>query len=434
MKMNKKMSALTLALLTSTMMLNVPVFAQEVQIQTNDESNEWIEESDLVISDRDPNSPVDLTQSSGVGVFRLYNSNSGEHFYTADRNEKDGLIAAGWNFEGIGWYAPESSNYPVQRLYNENAGDHHYTTDQNEVNVLQSVGWKLEGVGWYSADASQKSVPIYRQYNPNAKTGAHNYTSDANENQQLGKIGWQLEGIGWYGLEVDAPTQNVAYELEKLATDYRNSLLQQKGEMTMNTLLEKGNELTTLIDSLSKQFKNRVFLFQNGRLVGYSEENNTTILTRDVQPGSVLAFYPARKRIQLAAGINNNRLDGAALYYRTQTGRVKIQAVAGVVVDSSFNGDTTSYIYSEDPSNAYEEMTVGNASANLMHGKILKHTHYFRAASERIMDFKWDMEVGNGNAKYEKIGNYYYVCHSDTINVFYDTPPTNLVFWPRSEI
>ena len=69
-----------------------------------------------------------------------------------------------------------------------------------------------------------------------------------------------------------------------------------------------------------------------------------------------------------------------------------------------------------------------------MHGKILKHTHYFRAASERIMDFKWDMEVENGNAKYEKIGNYYYVCHTDTINVFYDTPPTNLVFWPRSEI
>ncbi len=64
-----------------------------------------------------------------------------------------------------------------------------------------------------------------------------------------------------------------------------------------------------------------------------------------------------------------------------------------------------------------------------MHGKILKHTHYFRAASERIMDFKWDMEVENGNAKYEKIGNYYYVCHTDTINVFYDTPPTNLVFW-----
>ncbi|WP_019893742.1 hypothetical protein [Allobaculum stercoricanis] len=434
MKINKKMSALTLAFLTSTMMLNVPVFAQEVQTQTIAESEEWIEESDIVISNRDPNSPADLTQASGVGVFRLYNPNSGEHFYTADRNEKDGLIAAGWDFEGIGWYAPESSNYPVHRLYNENAGDHHYTTDQNEVNVLQSVGWKLEGVGWYSADASQQSVPIYRQYNPNAKTGSHNYTSDANENKQLGQLGWKLEGIGWYGLAVDAPTQNVAYELEKLATDYRNSLLQQKGELTMDSLLEKGNELTTLINSLSKQFGNRVFLFQNGRLVGYSNVNETTILTQDMQPGSVLAFYPARKRIQLAAGINNNRLDGAALYYRTQTGRVKIQAVAGVVVDSSFQGDTTSYLYSEDPSNAYEEMTVGNAAQNLMHGKILKHTHYFRAASERIMDFKWDMEVENGNAKYEKIGNYYYVCHTDTINVFYDTPPTNLVFWPRSEI
>ncbi|EJW93331.1 hypothetical protein EVA_18563 [gut metagenome] len=44
---------------------------------------------------------MDLTQSSGLGIFRLYNPNSGEHFYTADRNEKDGLIAAGWNFEGL---------------------------------------------------------------------------------------------------------------------------------------------------------------------------------------------------------------------------------------------------------------------------------------------------------------------------------------------
>ena len=65
-------------------------------------------------------------------------------------------------------------------------------------------------------------------------------------------------------MAVDAPTQNVAYELEKLATDYRNSLLQQKGELTMDSLLEKGNELTTLINSLSKQFGNR-------RCVAYSK-------------------------------------------------------------------------------------------------------------------------------------------------------------------
>ncbi|EJW93330.1 hypothetical protein EVA_18562, partial [gut metagenome] len=100
----------------------------------------------------------------------------------------------------------------------------------------------LRGVGWYSAD-SNNAVPIYRQYNPNAKAGAHNYTSDANENKQLGQIGWQLEGVGWYGLAVDVPTVNVAYEVEKLATDYRNLLLQQNTEMTMNSLLQKGNEL-----------------------------------------------------------------------------------------------------------------------------------------------------------------------------------------------
>ena len=136
---------------------------------------------------------------SGVdAMYRLYNPNSGEHFYTANEEERDNVIAAGWNYEGIGWYAPESSNTPVYRLYNPYAGDHHYTTDVEERDMLKRVGWRDEGTGWYSDDAH--AVPLYRQYNPNQFACNHNYTTDKDENDYLVSLGWRAEGIGWYGV------------------------------------------------------------------------------------------------------------------------------------------------------------------------------------------------------------------------------------------
>lgn len=131
-------------------------------------------------------------------MYRMYNPNSGEHFYTRSSAEKNMLIFAGWRWEGIGWYAPASGD-PVYRLYNPNAGDHHYTMDPVERDILVLAGWKYEGVGWYS-DAEQ-SIPLYRQYNPNARSGAHNFTTDLAENDSLVSRGWNAEGIAWYGVE-----------------------------------------------------------------------------------------------------------------------------------------------------------------------------------------------------------------------------------------
>ena len=137
-------------------------------------------------------------------MYRLYNPNSGEHFYTASEGERDAVIKAGWNDEGIGWYAPKTSAVPVYRLYNKNAGDHHYTTNAAERDHLIAVGWNDEGIGWYSDE--QKQVPVYRLYNPNAysapgRSGAHHYTVSKGENDYLDRIGWNTEGIGWYGVQ-----------------------------------------------------------------------------------------------------------------------------------------------------------------------------------------------------------------------------------------
>ncbi|MCH3961885.1 MAG: glucosaminidase domain-containing protein [Solobacterium sp.] len=136
--------------------------------------------------------------SSAEDMYRLYNPNSGEHFYTADVNEKNNLSNIGWVYEGIGWKAPSSSSSPVYRLYNPNSGDHHYTMNVNERDWLVTLGWTSEGIGWYSDDA--KSVPLYRQYNPNETVGTHNYTKSLAENDWLVTLGWTAEGIGWYGV------------------------------------------------------------------------------------------------------------------------------------------------------------------------------------------------------------------------------------------
>ena len=130
-----------------------------------------------------------------VMMFRLYNPNSGEHFYTKSLKEGNSLIDAGWRNEGFGWIAPMTGK-PVYRLYNENAGDHHYTLSMRERDSLIAVGWKDEGIGWYSAESG---MPLYRLYNPNAVSGSHHYTTSSHERDNLVKNGWRYEGIAWYG-------------------------------------------------------------------------------------------------------------------------------------------------------------------------------------------------------------------------------------------
>lgn len=132
------------------------------------------------------------TPSKKVAIYRLYNPNSGEHFYTATISERDKVRKAGWRYEGIGWYA-SSKGIPVYRLYNPNAGDHHFTLNTYERDNLKKLGWRYEGIGFYSG-GNQK---VYRQYNPNAKAGAHNYTLNTHERDLLLKKGWRNEGVGW---------------------------------------------------------------------------------------------------------------------------------------------------------------------------------------------------------------------------------------------
>lgn len=142
---------------------------------------------------------VEYTKDNTVDVYRMYNPNSGEHFYTETYTERDNLMKAGWKYEGFGWTAPASDinqSVPVYRLYNPNSGLHHYTMSTEERDQLVSLGWRNEGVGWYSDGL--KTVALYREYNPN--DGTHNYTTSQSEDSHLVSVGWKQEGTGWYGV------------------------------------------------------------------------------------------------------------------------------------------------------------------------------------------------------------------------------------------
>ena len=151
---------------------------------------------------KNDNQYLTVTLKAANPMNRLYNPNSGEHFYTASIEEKAALVNLGWNDEGYGWVAPQEkdSTVPVYRVYNPNAGDHHYTMNKGERDTLVAYGWKDEGIGWYSD--TNKTVAVYRQYNPYANgAGAHNYTTDKAENDYLVSLGWTPEGKAWYGLK-----------------------------------------------------------------------------------------------------------------------------------------------------------------------------------------------------------------------------------------
>jgi lysozyme len=136
--------------------------------------------------------------SNSVSMYRIYNPNSGEHFYTASIAERNNLTSLGWRYEGVGWTAPAYSSTPVYRLYNKNGGEHHYTVSAEERDNLVRLGWRYEGIGWYSDDSHR--VAVYREYNPNAFANNHNYTASSGEHNWLIGLGWRNEGIGWYGI------------------------------------------------------------------------------------------------------------------------------------------------------------------------------------------------------------------------------------------
>ncbi len=141
-------------------------------------------------------------EDGDIALFRLYNPNTGEHFYTQDVGERRALIAEqGWKGEAIIGYFPSNAwSEPIVvmfRFYNPNTGDHHYASDPDEIRNVLIAGWTAEGPSFYSRREGA-GIPIYRLFNPNAVTGTHHYTSSEAEKDYLVGLGWRYEGTPWY--------------------------------------------------------------------------------------------------------------------------------------------------------------------------------------------------------------------------------------------
>lgn len=158
-----------------------------------------------------------LAATKGVNVYRLYNTWSHEHFYTANLDEYKARVADGWNGEGVGFVAPEDGSDQVDgqvyRFFNPNNKEHLYTKDSAEVERLKTIGWKYEGVAWNSAKSDQ--TPVYRLFNPYVTEFTHYYTQNTTDRDENVARGMTNEGIHWYALTV-TPEENLDNALANL--------------------------------------------------------------------------------------------------------------------------------------------------------------------------------------------------------------------------
>lgn len=144
------------------------------------------------------------TSSHAINVFRMYNPNSGEHFYTSSEDEALHLFNVGWRWESVSYEADSQRGTAVYRLYNPNAGNHFYTTSKAESDRVTAAGWNYEGVAWYAVG----NTLLYRLYNPN--DGTHVYTASASERDDVRRAGWSYEGTAWSVLNGYLPLANIA--------------------------------------------------------------------------------------------------------------------------------------------------------------------------------------------------------------------------------
>lgn len=138
------------------------------------------------------------TSISEKNVYRFSGLTNDSHFMTTDLYERDQMIKAGYTYEGVASRSSASTtSKPVYRLYNTRSRKHLYTASENEKNTLSaSEDWKYEGINQYSSSTPTVN-PTFRLYSTSLTN--HLWTSDLHEKQVLINAGlFTDEGISWY--------------------------------------------------------------------------------------------------------------------------------------------------------------------------------------------------------------------------------------------
>lgn len=150
----------------------------------------YLEAFDIERKDTMAMAPVTVP-AEGTPVWRMYYENW-EHMYTASEVERDIMMEAGWQNEGVAWISPEPQ-VAIYRLYNPKLNQHLLTADFDEAVVVEKAGWAYEGVQLFAA---KNGEPVFRAYNPNSSE--HFLTTSKEEIDSLVKLGWRDEGVAFH--------------------------------------------------------------------------------------------------------------------------------------------------------------------------------------------------------------------------------------------
>ncbi len=145
--------------------------------------------------------------TTGVQVFRFFDTRNGTHFYTASAAERDQTINArpDLTFEGVGLNADttqtDPSAAPVFRFFDIRTGSHFYTASATERDGLVNgpSGLTYEGVGFYEDSAARANdTAVYRFFDK--VDGTHFFTPNQNEFASVLATRGDLvnEGIAFY--------------------------------------------------------------------------------------------------------------------------------------------------------------------------------------------------------------------------------------------
>ncbi|MBY0611641.1 MAG: M10 family metallopeptidase C-terminal domain-containing protein [Beijerinckiaceae bacterium] len=150
---------------------------------------------------------VGLVSSGSQLVYRFYNTQSLDHFYTSNADEAAGLRKNGgaYVYEGTPWATPDkaSNTIDVYRFYDVVSNTHFFTTNALERDdILARIPtYHYEGVGFeaYADSSAPSSLTLERFYNK--QTGIHHFSASATETLGIragsAGPGWVDEGPGF---------------------------------------------------------------------------------------------------------------------------------------------------------------------------------------------------------------------------------------------
>ena len=145
-----------------------------------------------------------------AAIYRLFNTNTGVHLYTANPVERDSVIQnlSNYQYEGISYFAAKSNEgIPVYRLYNPIVDGHFYTVSEAERDsVIQNdPNYVLEGQAFTAFDSQVAgTVPVYRFFIPDS--GAYFYTTSEAERESIitNLPNYQFQEVAFYSFPLNA--------------------------------------------------------------------------------------------------------------------------------------------------------------------------------------------------------------------------------------